>query len=92
MGVQKKTRKFAATKRVIGQRDARLKKNIMANEKKDEKKAKDDGLVREMYVLIISACYSLAIPHTDMLYTARKFPPPCSSTTTPPSSHPTRFS
>ncbi|KAK5122468.1 hypothetical protein LTR85_004052 [Meristemomyces frigidus] len=48
MGVQKKTRKFAQTKRVIGQRDARLKKNIMAAEKKDEKKTKDDGLIREI--------------------------------------------
>ena len=27
MGVAKKTRKFAQTKRIIGQRDARLKKN-----------------------------------------------------------------
>ena len=49
MGVQKKTRKFAETKRVIGQRDARLKKNIMANEKASDKKPKGDELIREMY-------------------------------------------
>jgi U3 small nucleolar RNA-associated protein 24 len=53
MGVQKKTRKFAAVKRVIGQRDARLKKNIVKNEAAaaDKKKAgqgKSDELVREM--------------------------------------------
>ena len=49
MGVQKTTRKFAQTKRVIGQRDARLKKNIMANEKADDKKPKGGELIREMY-------------------------------------------
>lgn len=48
MGVQKKTRKFAETKRVIGQRDARLKKNIMASEKASDKKPKGDELIREM--------------------------------------------
>ncbi|KAK3677538.1 rRNA-processing protein fcf1 [Recurvomyces mirabilis] len=49
MGVQKKTRKFAQTKRVIGQRDARLKKNIVAEaEKQREKKTKPDGVVREV--------------------------------------------
>lgn len=47
MGVQKRTRKFAQTKRVIGQRDARLKKNIVANEQKD-KKPKSDGLIRDV--------------------------------------------
>ncbi len=51
MGVQKKTRKFAQTKRVIGQRDARLKKNIVAEaEKQREKKMKRDGVIREVYV------------------------------------------
>ncbi|TKA76186.1 hypothetical protein B0A55_03082 [Friedmanniomyces simplex] len=49
MGVQKKTRKFAQTKRVIGQRDARLKKNIVAEaEKQREKKTKGDGVIREV--------------------------------------------
>ena len=49
MGVAKRTRKFATTKRVIGQRDARLKKNIVANdEKQKEKKGKSDELIREM--------------------------------------------
>ncbi|EGP86282.1 unnamed protein product [Zymoseptoria tritici ST99CH_1A5] len=42
MGVQKKTRKFGAVKRVISQRDARVKKNIMKNES-DEKKKKEQG-------------------------------------------------
>lgn len=49
MGVQKKTRKFAAVKRVIGQRDARLKKNVLKNEGKEDKaKAKGDDLIREV--------------------------------------------
>ncbi|CAK4013906.1 Fcf1-domain-containing [Lecanosticta acicola] len=50
MGVQKKTRKFAAVKRVIGQRDARLKKNILKNEGGDKKKEKDksDEVIREV--------------------------------------------
>ncbi|CAK1367896.1 rRNA-processing protein FCF1 [Cercospora beticola] len=49
MGVQKKTRKFAAVKRVIGQRDARLKKNIVAEEAKQKEKAKGkDELIREI--------------------------------------------
>ena len=54
MGVQKKTRKFAQVKRVIGQRDARLKKNILKNEGGDKKKDKDksDELIREVYVLL----------------------------------------
>ena len=49
MGVQKKTRKFAAVKRVIGQRDARLKKNILKEETKqtEAKKGKDE-LIREI--------------------------------------------
>lgn len=49
MGVQKKTRKFATVKRVIGQRDARLKKNQITGEEADKKKAKGDELIREMY-------------------------------------------
>jgi U3 small nucleolar RNA-associated protein 24 len=51
MGVQKKTRKFGAVKRVISQRDARIKKNIMKNES-DEKKKKEQGdnVVRDVYV------------------------------------------
>lgn len=50
MGVAKKTRKFAAVKRVIGQRDARLKKNILKSEKEQESKKKSEGgeLIREM--------------------------------------------
>lgn len=49
MGVQKKVRKFAAVKRVIGQRDARLKKNIVAEEKQAEKKkGSGNELIREI--------------------------------------------
>ena len=51
MGVQKRTRKFATVKRIIGQRDARLKKNIVKNEAKNKKK-KGEGsneLIREVY-------------------------------------------
>lgn len=49
MGVQKKTRKFGAVKRVIGQHDARLKKNILKADA-EEKKKKDtgDGIVRDV--------------------------------------------
>lgn len=47
MGVQKKTRKFATVKRIIGQRDARLKKN---QEKAEiESKKKNDEVIREVY-------------------------------------------
>ncbi|KAL1302249.1 hypothetical protein AAFC00_002671 [Neodothiora populina] len=50
MGVQKKTRKFATVKRVIGQRDARLKKNQVTgdDDAAGKKKKKDDELVREI--------------------------------------------
>ncbi|KAG8525374.1 uncharacterized protein KY384_009018 [Bacidia gigantensis] len=49
MGTAKKTRKFAQTKRVIGQRDARLKKNQEKNDLlQASKKAKDDGIVRSI--------------------------------------------
>lgn len=46
MGIQKKTRKFAQVKRIIGQRDARLKKNQLKGEEKT--KPKGDDVVREM--------------------------------------------
>ncbi|KAF1996088.1 rRNA-processing protein-like protein FCF1 [Amniculicola lignicola CBS 123094] len=48
MGVAKKTRKFAQVKRVIGQRDARLKKNQMKGEEAAAKKAKENEPVREI--------------------------------------------
>ncbi|GAB7355218.1 hypothetical protein MBLNU459_g5772t1 [Dothideomycetes sp. NU459] len=50
MGVANKTRKFATVKRVIGQRDARLKKNQVTGDDAaaDKKKAKGDELVREI--------------------------------------------
>ena len=51
MGVQRKTRRFVKVKRIIGQRDARLKKNIEKAEiKEKQKKSKGDEIVREMYV------------------------------------------
>lgn len=50
MGVANKTRKFATVKRVIGQRDARLKKNqVTGSEEADKKKSTGDELVRDMY-------------------------------------------
>lgn len=48
MGVAKKTRKFAAMKRVIGQRDARLKKNQMKGSEVEAKKKAKDEPVRQM--------------------------------------------
>lgn len=48
MGVQKKTRKFAQVKRVIGQRDARLKKNEVKGDDKRKKPAEE--VVRDMCV------------------------------------------
>lgn len=50
MGVQKKTRKFAQVKRVIGQRDARLQKNKVTGADQQPKKKKDD-LIREVYAV-----------------------------------------
>ncbi len=49
MGVQKKTRKFAQVKRIIGQRDARLKKNQDTGKAAEKQKSKDD-VIREVYV------------------------------------------
>ncbi|MCJ1401315.1 rRNA-processing protein fcf1 [Xylographa trunciseda] len=48
MGVQKKTRKFAQVKRVIGQQDARLKKNQAKGEIESKRKAKGNEIVREI--------------------------------------------
>ncbi|KAL8731781.1 MAG: hypothetical protein Q9166_003228 [cf. Caloplaca sp. 2 TL-2023] len=44
----KKTRKFAAVKRVIGQRDARLKKNQNKGEIEAKRKSKGDEVIREI--------------------------------------------
>lgn len=67
MGVQKKTRKFATVKRVIGQRDARLKKNQItgADEATDKKKKNNsDDVVRDMYVTpVTSPHYTRALCH-----------------------------
>lgn len=49
MGVQKKTRKFATVKRIIGQKDARLKQNQQKGAELANKK-KDDDVIREVYV------------------------------------------
>lgn len=49
MGVQKKTRKFATVKRVISQRDDRLKKNQPTPLDKQKKQSGKDELVRTMY-------------------------------------------
>ena len=57
MGVQKKTRKFATVKRVISQRDDRLKKNQPTPLDKQKKQSGKDELVRTMYVLN-EFCYS----------------------------------
>ncbi|KAH7560117.1 hypothetical protein BM1_03751 [Bipolaris maydis] len=48
MGVAKKTRKFATTKRIVGQRDARLKKNQMAGEIEAKKKEEENKAKREI--------------------------------------------
>jgi hypothetical protein len=52
MGVQKKTRKFAQVKRVIGQRDARLKKNQVSGADDKPKKPAEE-VVRDMCVFIL---------------------------------------
>jgi U3 small nucleolar RNA-associated protein 24 len=46
MGVTKKTRKFGAVKRIIGQRDARLQRQDNSDIKKQKKAT--EGLVREV--------------------------------------------
>ncbi|KAJ4312714.1 rRNA-processing protein fcf1 [Neodidymelliopsis sp. IMI 364377] len=48
MGVQKKTRKFAQMKRVIGQKDGRLKKNQQDGELEAQKKAAAEVAKREI--------------------------------------------
>ncbi|PMD15747.1 rRNA-processing protein FCF1 [Hyaloscypha hepaticicola] len=48
MGVAKKTRKFGAVKRIIGQNDARLKKNQAKGEIESKKKEKGAEIVREV--------------------------------------------
>jgi hypothetical protein len=61
MGVQKKTRKFAQVKRVIGQRDARLKKNQVTGESDQPKKPAEE-VVRDMCVLSSSSLPSSPHP------------------------------
>ncbi|KAI1367403.1 Fcf1-domain-containing protein [Xylaria arbuscula] len=68
MGVAKKTRKFATVKRIIGQRDARLKKNAGKADEKNPQKSKtagpsNDQVVRE----IAQAPTSLFFQHNTSL-------------------------
>lgn len=49
MGVQKKVRRFTQAKRIISQRDARLKKNQDKGETEAKKKARGDEVIREMW-------------------------------------------
>ena len=49
MGVQKKTRKFAQVKRVIGQGDARLQKNKLTGA--DQQPKRKDDMIREVYAM-----------------------------------------
>lgn len=87
MGVAKKTRKFGAVKRVIGQRDARLKKNQdKADEGQKKKEAEGNNVVREMYAFTTSTLYLMSKLTSTA---AHKSPPPSSSNTTPPSRPPT---
>ncbi|KAF2237563.1 rRNA-processing protein-like protein FCF1 [Viridothelium virens] len=48
MGLAKKNRKYAQMKRMISQRDARLKKNQLKGEEQAKKKQKGDDVVREI--------------------------------------------
>ena len=89
MGKAKKTRKFAAVKRLISSRDARLKKNeAPAEEKKDP-----NEIVREMYtppsspptptggLLTLPAPAPKSPPHSFSNTTKRSAPPTPSSST-----------
>jgi U3 small nucleolar RNA-associated protein 24 len=71
-------------KRIIGQRDARLKKNQEKGEIENKKKSTGNEVVREMYVLSWRTPLSTSTNSVPDL----KFPPPSSSSTIPPSSHP----
>ena len=97
MGVQKKTRKFATVKRMIGQRDARLKKNIVKNEERNQQKkktGKGDDLVREVYAFsdLSNNPYNQPGANHSLINAAHEHPQTCSSNTTPPSNHPTKSS
>ncbi|RMY92886.1 hypothetical protein D0862_09365 [Hortaea werneckii] len=67
MGVQKRTRKFAQTKRVIGQRDARLKKNAVANEEKEKEKKSKGGKGNELIREIPQVPSSMFFAHNTAL-------------------------
>ncbi len=60
MGVQKRTRKFATVKRIIGQRDSRLKKNIDKNDAEEQAKKKRDELIREVYATRLQPHHSIS--------------------------------
>ncbi|KAL2760623.1 hypothetical protein ACRALDRAFT_1046216 [Sodiomyces alcalophilus JCM 7366] len=77
MGVQKKTRKFAAVKRVIGKNDARRKENIKKNEDAiaaSKKRAADGELVREVpqmpSQMFFAANTSLVPPYSVLVDTS----------------------
>lgn len=89
MGVQKKTRKFATVKRIIGQRDARLKKNIDKNSAEEQAKKKRDELIRDVYV---STPSNMATPIPDAVYLDPKCRAACSFSTILLFSRPTRSS
>lgn len=64
MAIQKRTRKFATTKRIISQRDDRLKKNKPeAKEASQKKSDKSKELVRDMYVPRIPSSRHLSSQH-----------------------------
>lgn len=84
MGVQKKTRKFATVKRIIGQRDARLKKN-QGKAEIESKKQKEDEIIREVYD------WNFLYSHCVLIRIGLKYPLRSSSNTIPPSSHLTMF-
>jgi hypothetical protein len=76
-------------KRIIGQRDARLKKNQDKGETENKKKSDGNEIVREMYVVFsfmeIPTMQSMGLEVANKT-TDHKYPPPSSFNITPPSS------
>ena len=78
MGRAKKVRKFAAAKRVIGKRDARLRENQIKQISEIKKPSKSEEIVREMsvtlripkrnFILIILPNNSLLARNTNREY------------------------
>ncbi|KAI8633109.1 Fcf1-domain-containing protein [Xylariaceae sp. FL1651] len=67
MGVAKKTRKFATVKRIIGQRDSRLKKNAGKADASNPQKAKTGGPSNEIIREIPQMPSSLFFQHNEAL-------------------------